>query len=142
MSSPQGNGSAPVERLRPIRVLLVGRDRRFLRMADVLGSRHGWEVTRVERPSELLDHVRRERPNVVVLDGTDSLNATARMVAALEALPSPVHPLVVYEGAHDDVLRSLTLLPKWGAFDEIVGEVERLYGQRAAGSGASKSSLA
>ena len=125
-------GAAPVERLRPIRVLLVGRDRRFLRMADILFTRHGWEVTRIERSSELLDRVRSHRPNVVVLDGTDSLSATARTVSALESLPAPVHPLVVYEGAEDDALRSLRLLPKWGSFEEIVGEVERLYEGRPA----------
>jgi PleD family two-component response regulator len=126
MTEPEPGG-ASVSRLRPLRVLLVGHDRRFLRMAGMLFSRHGWDVAQLERSSELLDEVHRRQPNVVVLDGTASLNATARVVAALEALPGPVHPLVVYEGTDEDALRKLRLLPKWGAFDEIVREVERLY---------------
>lgn len=140
MTGPEREPS-PVERLRPIRVLLVGRDRRFLRMANVLLSRHGCEVTPVERPSQLLEHVRSQRPNVVVLDGSDSLNVTARTVAVLESLPVPVHPLVVYEGAQEDALRNLALLPKWGAFDQIVLEVERLYGVGSTASGATERAL-
>jgi CheY-like chemotaxis protein len=117
----------PVARLRAIRVLLVGRDQRFLRMADMLLRRHGCEVASIERPSELLDRVERQRPNVVVLDGSESVSATARAVAALEALALPVSTVIVYEGAQDDPLRQLRLLPKWAGFDEIVSEVERVY---------------
>lgn len=133
----------PVTRLRPIRVLLVGRDRRFLRMANVLLSRHGCEVASIERSSELLERVERQRPNVVVLDGSDSLSATARAVAALEALPMPVSTVIVYEGAQDDPLRQLRLLPKWGGFDEIVSEVERVYsgGRSGDGTGTPKQAL-
>lgn len=124
------NGSqqtAAVVPLRPVRILLVGRDRRFLRTASVLLSRRGCEVIEVRRPSQLLAHVERERPDVVVLDGSDSLNATARTVAALESLARRVHTLVVYESGEQDALRDVRLLPKWGSFDEIVLEVERLH---------------
>jgi hypothetical protein len=131
----------PVTRLRPIRVLLVGRDRRFLRTANVLLTRHGCEVASIERPSELFNLVERQRQDVVVLDGSDSLSTTARTVAALEALPTPVSAVVVYEGAHDDPLRHLRLLPKWGGFDEIVSEVERVYGCRWSGDGAREQAL-
>lgn len=126
MSRSEGEG-VPVTRLRPIRVLLVGRDRRFLRTANVLLTRHGCEVVSTERPSELFDRVEGERPNVVVLDGSDSLSATAKAVAALEALQTPLSVVVVYEGSQDDPLRHMRLLPKWGAFDQIVSEVERVY---------------
>ena len=118
-----------VRRLRPIRVLLVGRDRRFLRAAAVLLGRRGCEVRTIERPSELLETVEAQRTNVVVLDGTDSISATARAVAALETLPVPVSWLIVYEGSDEEPLRQLRLLPKWGAFEEIASEVERLYGE-------------
>ena len=124
-----------VRRLRPIRVLLVGRDRRFLRTAAVLLRRRGCEVTSIERPSDLLETVEARRVNVVVLDGTDSISATARAVATLEALPVPVSSLIVYEGTDKDPLRQLRLLPKWGAFEEIAAEVERLYGGGWAGLG-------
>ena len=125
MSLPEPKG-VPVEGTSPIRVLLVGRDRRFLRTAEVLLRRRGHDVTRIERPSELLERVSRERPDVVVLDGSDSLNATARTVAALDSLPG-VHPLVLFEGAGDDALGKLRLRPKWGPFDDIVLAIERLH---------------
>lgn len=125
MSALAQNGA--VVRLRPIRVLLVGRDRRFLRTAAVLLGRRGCDVVAIERPSDLLDTVEEQRTNVVVLDGSDSISATARAVATLDALPVPVSSLIVYEGVNRDPLRHLRLLPKWGAFEEIAAEVERLY---------------
>lgn len=64
---------------------------------------------------------------MVVLDGSHSLSAAARAVAALVALPIPVSAVIVYEGDRDDPLRHLPLLPKWGGFEEIVSEVERAY---------------
>lgn len=120
-------GSSAVTRLRPIRVLLVAHDRRFLRTANVLLSRQGCEVFHLERPSELLDQAERQRPNVVVLDGSDSLSATAKAVAALEAMPTPVYTVVVYEATQGDPLRGLRMVPKWGAFSELMSEVQRLY---------------
>lgn len=132
---------APVFRLHPIRVLLVSRDRRFLRMANVLLSRHGCEVASIERPSGLLDRVEHRPPNVVVLDGSESLATTARRVAALDALPAPVPSVIVYEGAEEDPLRHLRMLPKWGGFEEIVFEVERAYRGGWSGHGAAEDSL-
>jgi CheY-like chemotaxis protein len=120
----------------PIRVLVVGRDRRFLRAVDVLLSRHGCEVAHVDRPSELLDRVRGQHPNVVLLDGSDSISATADAVATLEGLPTPVPTLIVYEGTAGESLRRLSLLPKWGPFEELLSEVERLHGNNHSGRAA------
>lgn len=125
MSSIGGDGA--VVRLRPIRVLLVGRDRRFLRTAAVLLTRRQCEVISIERPSELLRAIDSQRTDVAVLDGTDSIYTTARTVAALAALPVPVPSLVVHERAGEGHLRGLSLLPKWGDFDDLAAEVERRY---------------
>ena len=124
MAAPPEAEGASVVRLRPIRVLLTGRDRRFLRAADVLLRRHRCEVTSTDRPSELLERVARDRPHVVVVDGSDSLAAAARAVAALEALPSPVSTIVVSDHPPGKSLLNLHVLPKWGAFDELLSEVE------------------
>lgn len=135
------SGGNKLERLRPIRVLVAARDRRFLRTAGMLLSRHGFDVTQVEWPSDLFERVRRERPNVVVLDSSDSLSATAKTAAALEALPRPVAALIVYEASERDPPRSLRMLPKWGAFDELVSEVERLYARGWSGEGSARQAL-
>jgi hypothetical protein len=131
----------PVARLRPIRVLLVGRDRRFLRTVAVLLGRRGCEVTAIERPADLLGTVALQRPNVVLLDGSDSISATAKAAAALDALPAPVSSLIVYEGLRQEPLRQLRLLPKWGAFDAIASEVERLYRRCPSGQEAGEPAL-
>ena len=122
-----GADLATVRSLRPIRVLLVSRDRRFLRVAKLLFRQHGCIVEATERPSEMLDRIAAQRTNVVVLDGSDSLSATARAMALIEALPADVTPLVVYEGAESPPLRNLSLMSKWGAFQELVDEVQRAY---------------
>jgi DNA-binding NtrC family response regulator len=124
VSTPQPAG---VHRLHPIRVLLVGSDRRFMRMAAMLLTRNGCTVQWTERPSDALACIKRGRTNVVVMDATSSLLEASRMMAAIETLPVPVGVLMVYEGSEADPIRSLRLLPKWGAFDEIVSEVEYLY---------------
>lgn len=116
-----------VRSLHRIRVLLVSRDRRFLRVAALLFQRRGCLVEMTERPSEMLDRIAAQRTNVVVLDGSDSLSATARAMALVEALPGDVTPLVVYDGAESPPLRNLSLLSKWGAFDQLLGEVQRAY---------------
>lgn len=122
-----GADPAAVRTLHPIRVLLVSRDRRFLRVAALLFRQRGCVVESTERPSEMLDRIATQRTNVVVLDGSDSLAATARAMALIEALPADVVPLVVYEGADSAPPRNLSLMSKWGAFEELVHEVQRAY---------------
>ena len=117
-------GDAEVHRLHPIRVLLVARDRRFLRMAAALLEQRGCTVEATERPSELLPIVRRGRTDVVVVDGSGSLTAAVRAIAAVAALDPPVGGVVVAEGASRQ-LGTLRVLAKWGPFDSLVHEVER-----------------
>ena len=122
-----GAEPAAIRTLHPIRVLLVSRDRRFLRVAALLFRQRGCLVAATARPSEMLDRIAAQRTNVVVLDGSDSLAATARAMALIEALPADVTPLVVYEGGDSAPPRNLSLMSKWGAFEELVHEVQRAY---------------
>ena len=84
LAGDQEKRPSNVRRLQPLRVLLAGRDRRFLRVTSFLLSRRGYEVKR----STLADAPatsERERADVVLLDLDGSRVDAARIVAALQA---------------------------------------------------------
>jgi len=115
-----------VEPERRIRVVLAARDRRFLRVTSFLLARDGFLVDSTRKLEDLPEIVQRHRPDVVILDGMDSLTMTARAIAGLEALPYSVAVLVVAEAPEASSPRSVRLLHKWTSFDRLVHEVERL----------------
>jgi len=115
-----------VEPGRRIRVVLAARDRRFLRVTSFLLARDGFLVDSTRKVEDLPEIVQRHRPDVVILDGMDSLTMTARAIAGLEALPYSVAVLVVAEAPEASSPRSVRLLHKWTSFDRLVHEVERL----------------
>jgi chemotaxis response regulator CheB len=115
-----------VEQSEGIRVVLAARDRRFLDVTSFLLGRKGFVIDSVSKPEQLLRVVERHRPDVVILDGTDSLTVTARTIAAIEALAYPVAVLVVAEAPEMASPRTVRLLHKWTPFDRLVDEVERL----------------
>jgi len=108
------------------RVVLAARDRRFLRVTSFLLAREGFLVNSTRRLEDLLGMVQRHRPDVVILDGMDSLTMTARALVEIEALPYSVAVLVVAEVPEASSPTSLRLLHKWSSFDRLVQEVERL----------------
>jgi DNA-binding NtrC family response regulator len=117
-----------VEPARRIRIVLAARDRRFLRVTSFLLAREGFLVDSTRKLEDLLDMVQRHRPDVVILDGMDSLAKTARAIAGIEAIPYSVAVLVVAEAPEVSSPRSVRLLHKWTSFDRLVHEVERLSG--------------
>jgi DNA-binding NtrC family response regulator len=108
------------------RVVLAARDRRFLRVTSFLLARQGFFVDSTRRLEDLLDMVERHRPDVVILDGMDSLTMTAHALAEIEALPYSVAVLVVAEVPEASSPTSVRLLHKWTSFDQLLDEVERL----------------
>jgi CheY-like chemotaxis protein len=120
-----------VEPARSIRVVLAARDRRFLHVTSFLLGRKGFVIDCVRTPEQLLLVVERHRPDVVILDGADSLTVTARTVAAIEALSYPVALLVVAEAPEVSSPKTVRLLHKWTSFERLVDEVERLSADNA-----------
>lgn len=113
-----------VARLHVIRVLVGGRDRRFLRAASAMLAHGGCATKSTEKASELQPIVHRWRPHVVVLDASGGLGAAVRTAAAIEAS----HPAtsVVLVGDGPDAGRC-GALPKWSALDHLAESVERRY---------------
>ena len=133
MSRPDER-SGPV-RLRPIRVLLVSTDRRFLRMATVVLSRTGCTVASVETPRRLAQAIEGRRTNVLVLDATGRVGDTAVAIGALEGLAAPVAVVTVAEDPAVSSSSALPMLSKWNAA-AIVAAVESAYSSTGRGSDA------
>jgi CheY-like chemotaxis protein len=110
-------------RIRPLRVLLAGRDRRFLRVTSFLLSQRGYDV--VETSSKkTLQEVERHKSDVVLLETNDTRGVAARMVAALETLPTAPSVLVVFEDDEDDRWQGFRAIKKWTPIDALVQEIE------------------
>jgi len=121
MSSAR-TGLENVRSLRPQRVLVVTRDRRYLRTAGFLLARAGFVVDRAERVSEALELVDRHQPDVVVVDASGSLRAAARLAAAIEGLRPGARVVVVSEDGERSAAVNLRLFPKWSV-EALVSQV-------------------
>jgi CheY-like chemotaxis protein len=119
-----------VRRLQPLRVLLSGRDRRFLRVTSFLLAQRGYDVQETS-PRKTLESVERHRADVVLLETNDSRTMAARKVAALQALPVAPSVLVVYDD-EDERWPGLLAVRKWTPIDTLVEEIEAAARSRPA----------
>jgi CheY-like chemotaxis protein len=119
--------AASVLRLHRIRVLLVGTDRRFLRVAGALLASEGHLVNSSERPSDLIELVHQLGTDVAVIDASRSLPEAVRAAASLRALPAPVAAVLVADGDRLAHLGAMELVRKWGSFDELSSRVQEAY---------------
>jgi DNA-binding NtrC family response regulator len=119
--------AAAVPRLHPIRVLVLGADRRFLGVARLLLTRAGYAVEATESTRNLHDLVIRSRTNVVIIDASNSVTTAARTIAALRAEAAHVKVVAVADHPEASPLENLRLLPKWTDWPELVREVEGAY---------------
>jgi CheY-like chemotaxis protein len=117
------NLSAPnVRRLRPLRVLLAMRDRRFMRVTAFLLERRGYAVVQ-EGGSNVVDAANRSRVDVVVIEGEASRGESARLLAALTALPTaPV--LISIVDAESEQVAGVPALAKWTPVDDLAREID------------------
>jgi CheY-like chemotaxis protein len=119
--------AASVSRLHPVRVLLVGNDRRFLRVAGALLASEGHLVKSSERPSELIELVHQLGTDVAVIDASRSLAEAVRGAASLRGLPLPVATVLVVDKVRLAHLSGVAVVRKWGSFDELSSKVEEAY---------------
>ena len=107
---------------KPMRVLVISRDRHFCSVTSMLLARRGCSVittTEVTRVPELIAH---ERADVVVIDAGQAPGAAARTVAAVGALAQPVGVVVVDEAV--PALDYPAVLAKWGPFEDLFAAIE------------------
>jgi CheY-like chemotaxis protein len=119
---PDTEGERTVRRLKPLRILLSGRDRRFLRVTSFLLGQRGYDVQE-SSPRKTLESVERHRADVVLLETNDSRTMAARKVAALQALSVAPSVLLVYDGEHEP-WPGLWAIKKWTPIDILVEQIE------------------
>jgi CheY-like chemotaxis protein len=112
-----------LHRLRPLRVLLAGRDRRYLRVTSFLLSQRGYDVLETSS-KKTLQAVERHNSDVILLETNDTRGVAARMVAALETLPTVPSVIVVFEDDEDNRWQGFKAVRKWTPIDELVQEIE------------------
>ena len=134
-STRASHATSTVVRLHPICSLVLASDAaycdRVLRVVGDLGpvvlaiTAEG----RCDEPEDALALVRRENPDVVVLDATGCEAAVTRVAAALaESLPR-VGVVIVCEHS-TSAARQLGALPKWGWTQDLRNAVEHAYADR------------
>jgi DNA-binding NtrC family response regulator len=110
-----------VARLRPMRVLLAGCDRGYLRAADALLVQSRCATHTTEKASEAPGLAMRLRPDVVLLDATGDAGAALRAAGVIQALEDSIEVVVVAEEA--DAAR-LGARPKWDALADLAARIE------------------
>jgi CheY-like chemotaxis protein len=92
-------------------------------VTSFLLSQRGYDV--VETSSKkTLQEVERHKSDVILLETNDTRGVAARMVAALETLPTAPSVLVVFEDDEDDRWQGFRAVKKWTPIDELVQEIE------------------
>jgi CheY-like chemotaxis protein len=112
-----------IHRLQPLRVLLSGRDRRYLRSTSFLLSQRGYDVLETS-PRQTIQSVERHRPEVVLLESHESRGIAARQVAALQSLAAAPSVLLVTEDPEDELWRGLPAVRKWLSIDQLSEAIE------------------
>jgi len=125
---PNPGNENTVHRLQPLRVLLSGRDRRFLRVTSFLLAQRGYDVQETS-PRKTLENVERHRADVVLLETNDSRTMAARKVAALQALSVAPSVVIVYDN-EPEPWPGLVAVKKWTPIDTLVEQIEAVARSR------------
>jgi hypothetical protein len=128
-----------IQRLRPLRVLLAFRDRRYMRVTCFLLERRGYEVVQ-EGGARIVDAAHRCRADVVLFEPDPSRGLTARTVAALAALPTPPAAIAIVDDDPETPLAGLTSVSKWAPLDELTREIDAASLRRGQGLASNTSS--
>jgi len=117
-----GGQEGTVRRFQPLRVLLAGRDRRYIRVMSFVLERRGY-VVRSTTVDDAADAAKRYHADVVLLEGDRLRTEAARRAAAIEALNTNTRVILVVDAKPAD-WPGLTTLRKWGELDDLVDEIE------------------
>lgn len=119
-STPQPSN---VRRLQPLRVLLVGRDRRFMRVTSFLLSRRGYAVTR-SSVADALGAAETQRSDVVLVELDGSRSDAGRTIAALQASAAAPAVVLLLPDTTDNGWTGLRTLDKWTPIETLAAEIE------------------
>jgi CheY-like chemotaxis protein len=117
-----GGHTGQVTRFQPLRVLLAGRDRRYIRATSFLLEQRGF-VVRSANTDEAADAARLHRADVVLLEGDRLRTDAARRAAAIGAL-NPNTQVILMVDSTPPGPTGVRMLRKWADLDELVEEIE------------------
>ncbi len=118
-----------VRPLRPIRVLLVGRDSRYLRaVAFLLGTR-GYETRRIVSTANLTREATRFDADVAVVEAGRGFAAAAQQAAELTGTTVDVGVVVVVERDLPADSERLRFVEKWTPFDTLVDSIDGVWSE-------------
>jgi CheY-like chemotaxis protein len=123
MASAADWSAQNVRRIRPPRVLLAMRDRRFMRVTAFLLERRGYAVVQ-EGGSNVVDAALRSRVDVVVLEGESSRGTSAKTLAALTALPTAPSLISIVDDEAGEGLAGVPAIAKWTSVEELAREID------------------
>jgi hypothetical protein len=115
--------------LHAIRVLLVGRDIRYLRAVDFLLGTRGYETRRVVRTESLVREATRFDADVVVVDAGRRFAEAAREAAQLAGLTPDIGVVVAVERNLPANSERLAFIDKWAPFENLVESIERVWAE-------------
>ena len=114
-----------VRALQPARVVVSGRDKRFVKVASFLLARRGFDVSHAESHKDLLALMDKQPADVVVLDAASSLSSSLRTAAALTALHPHLRILFATDRYTTRLIEPYTQIDKWRGLDALPDEVTR-----------------
>lgn len=118
-----------VRPLRPVRVLLSGRDPRYVRAMAFLLERRGYEARRSTKAAGLFAEVEEFNPDVVVLVEGDSFGDAVGQAVALLGLTDSL-TVIVSTSRHDaPSANRLRFVEKWCSFESLAEAVERAWAE-------------
>lgn len=120
---------ANVHPMRPVRVLLAGRDPRYIRAMAFLLARRGYDARAGTAAGTLFADVEEHKPDVVVLVEADSFGDAVGDALQLLGL-SDALSVVVATTRHDaPATTRLRFVEKWASFDALAEAVERAWAE-------------
>jgi CheY-like chemotaxis protein len=117
-----GGQTGTVTRFQPLRILLAGRDRRYLRVTSFLLEQRGYIVF-FAKPDDAADAAKRHRADVVLLEGDRLRTDAARRAAAVAALNPNAHVILLVDATPNGPT-GVTMLRKWAELEDLVNEIE------------------
>jgi hypothetical protein len=118
-----------VRSLHGVRVLLVGRDTRYVRAIDFLLNTSGYETRRLVWTGSLPREATRFDADVVFVEAGRGFADAARQVAQVAGLTPEIGVVVAVEGELPAGSERLAFVEKWAKFDDLLACIERVWAE-------------
>jgi hypothetical protein len=115
--------------MRPVRVLLAGRDPRYVRAMTFLLARRGYDSRPGLTVGALFADVEEHKPDVVVLVESDSFGDAVGEAVQLLGLNDTLSVIVATTRHDAPSTTRLRFIEKWSSFDTLAEAVERAWAE-------------